>query len=195
LKEIQERYEGFQRGTRAVMQRADDIVEGQSDTAAIHGVVADVVRAPELLEVAVEAALGDRLGGVLVSEPEVGLAAIGFLKQRSGGRSAFVPLAGPVLPSPVSAPSVRDARQAPAGAGEAVGADDGHVAWSAPVPTAMTGTGDAGHADDTRAAGSAPVPAAMTGTGDAGHADDTRAAGSAPAPAAMSGTEEAARAD
>jgi chromosome segregation protein len=92
LKEIQDRYEGFQRGTRAVMQRADEIVDGRSDTAAIHGVVADVVRAPELLEVAVEAALGDRLGGVLVSEPEVGLAAVGFLKHGGGGRSAFVPI-------------------------------------------------------------------------------------------------------
>ena len=92
LREIQDRYEGFQRGTRAVMQRADEIVDPRSD-AAIHGVVADVVRAPEQLEVAVEAALGDRLGGVLVSEPEVGLAAVGFLKQGGGGRSAFVPVA------------------------------------------------------------------------------------------------------
>jgi chromosome segregation protein len=54
LREIQDRYEGFQRGTRAVMQRADEIV--RSDDIAIHGVVADVVRAPELLEIAVEAA-------------------------------------------------------------------------------------------------------------------------------------------
>ena len=87
LVEIQERYEGFQRGTRAVMQHTSDIAPD-----AIRGVVADVVRAPELLEVAVEAALGDRLGGVLVSEPEVGVAAIGFLKSGGGGRSAFVPL-------------------------------------------------------------------------------------------------------
>jgi chromosome segregation protein len=91
LKEIHERYEGFARGTRAVMQRADDIAAGAD---AIRGVVADVVRAPEQLEVAVEAALGDRLGGVLVSEPSVGLAAIGFLKQAGGGRSAFVPVGG-----------------------------------------------------------------------------------------------------
>ncbi|HEY4243630.1 MAG TPA: chromosome segregation protein SMC [Kofleriaceae bacterium] len=90
LKEIQDRYEGFQRGTRAVMQRAEEI-EGPN-TGSIHGVVADVVRAPEQLEVAVEAVLGDRLGGVLVSEPEVGIAAVGFLKAGGGGRSAFVPL-------------------------------------------------------------------------------------------------------
>ncbi|MFT3699596.1 MAG: chromosome segregation protein SMC [Kofleriaceae bacterium] len=89
LEEIQQRYEGFQRGTRMVMQQAERI----SDNAqAIRGVVADVVRAPEQLEVAVEAVLGDRLGGVLVEEPEVGLAAIGFLKQAGGGRSAFVPV-------------------------------------------------------------------------------------------------------
>src|SRR5690606_16040607 len=87
LIEIQERYEGFQRGTRAVMQGASDIAPS-----AIKGVVADIVRAPEQLEIAVEAALGDRLGGVLVSEPEVGVAAIGYLKSGGGGRSAFVPL-------------------------------------------------------------------------------------------------------
>jgi chromosome segregation protein len=99
LQEIHDRYEGFARGTRAVMQRADEIIGPGSRPggAVIHGVVADVVRAPEQLEVAVEAALGDRLGGVLVSEPEVGLAAIGFLKQGGGGRSAFVPLSGASL--------------------------------------------------------------------------------------------------
>jgi chromosome segregation protein len=89
LQEIEQRYEGFQRGTRMVMQQAERISENGS---AIRGVVADVVRAPEQLEIAVEAVLGDRLGGVLVDEPEVGLAAIGFLKQANGGRSAFVPV-------------------------------------------------------------------------------------------------------
>src|SRR6185436_17641720 len=76
LVEIQERYEGFQRGTRAVMQHPDRIAPSVSPEA-IRGVVADVVRAPEQLEVAVEAALGDRLGGVLVNEQEIGVAAIG----------------------------------------------------------------------------------------------------------------------
>ena len=89
LEEIQQRYEGFQRGTRMVMQQAERISDNAN---AIRGVVADVVRAPELLEIAVEAVLGDRLGGVLVDEAEVGLAAIGYLKESSGGRSAFVPV-------------------------------------------------------------------------------------------------------
>ncbi|HTL35933.1 MAG TPA: hypothetical protein VL326_22540, partial [Kofleriaceae bacterium] len=115
LVEIQDRYEGFQRGTRAVMQHTVDIAPPDRSFGAepIRGVVADVVRAPEQLEVAVEAALGDRLGGVLVSEPEVGLAAIGFLKSGGGGRSAFVPLETksavpqPVAPTP-SSPSRYD---------------------------------------------------------------------------------------
>ncbi|MBA2541119.1 MAG: hypothetical protein H0V17_15875, partial [Deltaproteobacteria bacterium] len=93
LEEIQERYEGFARGTRAVMQGAEaftDRVAARGEP--IQGVVADVVRAPELFEVAVEAALGDRLGGVLVADASVGVAAIGYLKQQNGGRSAFVPM-------------------------------------------------------------------------------------------------------
>ena len=90
LTEIQERYEGFARGTRVVMQQSDAIAAGVPGQ--IRGLVADVVRAPETLELAVEAALGDRLGGVLVDDHEVGVAAIGYLKAQSAGRSAFVPL-------------------------------------------------------------------------------------------------------
>ncbi|HTJ42211.1 MAG TPA: chromosome segregation protein SMC [Kofleriaceae bacterium] len=85
LIEIQDRYEGFARGTRAVMQKSDELGR-------IRGLVADVVRAPEQLEVAVEAALGDRLGGVLVEDQTTGVDAISFLKSSGAGRSAFVPV-------------------------------------------------------------------------------------------------------
>jgi chromosome segregation protein len=156
LKEIQDRYEGFQRGTRAVMQRADEIVDPRSETAAIHGVVADVVRAPELLEVAVEAALGDRLGGVLVSEPEVGLAAIGFLKQGGGGRSAFVPLVGTSRAAdaaPGDAWSARDAQPhgdpPPVFEGEGGAASWISPAWDpAGAPTGRAGTSGKIEVDD-----------------------------------------------
>ena len=107
LKEIQERYEGFARGTRAVMQGVGELGE-RFTTDDIRGVVADVVRAPETLEVAVEAALGDRLGGVLVSQPEVGIAAIGYLKSGAAGRSAFVPMFDAktsAAPQPTSGPA------------------------------------------------------------------------------------------
>jgi chromosome segregation protein len=101
LVEIQERYEGFARGTRAVMQKSSEIsarTEGN-----IRGLVADVVRAPEQLEVAVEAALGDRLGGVLVDDQAVGVEAIGYLKSSGAGRSAFVPCARPEIPATMAA--------------------------------------------------------------------------------------------
>ncbi len=84
LIELQQRYEGFARGTRAVMQGGQDL--------GVRGLVADVVRAPEQLEIAVEAALGDRLGGVLVEDAGVGVEAIGYLKRTGAGRSAFVPV-------------------------------------------------------------------------------------------------------
>lgn len=89
LQEIHSKYEGFARGTRAVMQNSDDWA-GRDDFE-IRGLVADVLSAPEQLEVAVEAALGDRLGGILVNKAEVGLKAIEYLKKTSAGRSAFVP--------------------------------------------------------------------------------------------------------
>ncbi len=94
LKEIHDKYEGFARGTRAVMQHAGDLV--QSDGFEIRGLVADVVNAPENLEIAVEAALGDKLGGILVNKAEVGVRAIEYLKETSAGRSAFVPFMVPV---------------------------------------------------------------------------------------------------
>ncbi|MBL4634816.1 MAG: chromosome segregation protein SMC, partial [Kofleriaceae bacterium] len=93
LREIHDKYEGFARGTRAVMQNTESLA-GQDDFE-IHGLVADVLTAPEQLEVAVEAALGDRLGGILVNKAEVGLKAIEYLKATSAGRSAFVPFAAP----------------------------------------------------------------------------------------------------
>ena len=89
LREIHDRYEGFQRGTRAVMQTASRSHPELGD--GVRGLVADQIEAPEQLEVAVEAALGDRLGGVLVESHEVGARAVEYLKETGSGRSAFVP--------------------------------------------------------------------------------------------------------
>ncbi|RMH39734.1 MAG: chromosome segregation protein SMC [Deltaproteobacteria bacterium] len=88
LREIQQKYEGFTQGTKAVMQR-----EGARDR--IRGLVADVVSTPPRYEAAVEAALGDRLGGILVDDCDAGVEAIQYLKEAEAGRSAFVPLPAP----------------------------------------------------------------------------------------------------
>ncbi|HXU81796.1 MAG TPA: chromosome segregation protein SMC, partial [Polyangia bacterium] len=107
LMEIQDRYESFQRGVRAIMQRArepgqDTVGETQGwSMSGVRGVVADIVQPPPELETAVEAVLGERLGNIIVESHEVGLEAIEFLKSQSEGRSSFIPvgLRGPSSPS------------------------------------------------------------------------------------------------
>jgi chromosome segregation protein len=93
LSEIQDRYESFQKGVRAIMQHRDALSSSGAATSGIRGVVADIVQPPPDLETAVEAVLGERLGNIIVESHEVGLEAIEFLKQKSEGRSSFIPLA------------------------------------------------------------------------------------------------------
>ena len=111
LSEIEARYESFQRGVRAIMKQYRPGAGEQSDpdreradgedrvgevrpwsSDAVKGLVADIVQPPPELETAVEAVLGDRLGNIIVESHEVGIDAIEFLKQRSEGRSSFIPL-------------------------------------------------------------------------------------------------------
>ncbi len=92
LSEIQERYESFQKGVRAIMQEHQHGGASASVTG-IEGVVADIMRPPPELETAVEAVLGERLGNVIVESHEAGVEAIQFLKQKSEGRSSFIPIA------------------------------------------------------------------------------------------------------
>jgi chromosome segregation protein len=100
LAEIQDRYESFQRGVRAIMQRVRDARPGEDaalaeptwNAAGVRGLVADIVQPPPELETALEAVLGERLGNIIVESHEVGVEAIDYLKQRSEGRSSFIPL-------------------------------------------------------------------------------------------------------
>jgi chromosome segregation protein len=85
LEELHARYEGFARGTRAIMQQ-------KATRWGIRGLVADVIDAPAELEPAVEAVLAERLGAVVVESQEVGVDAIDYLKSKNEGRAAFVPL-------------------------------------------------------------------------------------------------------
>jgi chromosome segregation protein len=111
LAEIQGRYESFQRGVRAIMQRVREerpVGETAGGTHAfsasgVRGLVADIVQPPPELETALEAVLGERLGNIIVESHEVGIEAIDYLKQRSEGRSSFIPLS---LRAPVPAGTV-----------------------------------------------------------------------------------------
>ncbi len=88
LEEIQRRYEGFQQGTRAIMENIEQVTQQQQ----IHGLLADVVDAPVEYEAAVEAVLGERLGAILVADPDVSVDAVRYLKQGNRGRSTFLPV-------------------------------------------------------------------------------------------------------
>ena len=90
LTEIQDRYERFQKGVRAIMQEHRATGGGIDG---IKGVVADIVQPPPELETAVEAVLGERLGNVIVDSHEAGVEAIQFLKRTREGRSSFIPRA------------------------------------------------------------------------------------------------------
>ena len=102
LSEIQNRYESFQKGVRAIMQHRES-----AGGAGIRGVVADIVQPPPELETAVEAVLGERLGNIIVESHDVGVEAIEFLKQKSEGRSSFIPvgLRDTLAPAMAAAPA------------------------------------------------------------------------------------------
>ena len=105
LEELQKNYEGYHEGVRAIMLKRQE----QTGLNGIHGLVAEVIEAPEDLEKALTAVLGDRLQYVIVRGHEEGLEAIEYLKREASGRSSFIPLQlSPRVPRslPVTAPEV-----------------------------------------------------------------------------------------
>src|SRR5690606_21133743 len=67
------------------------VVGGESPRAVIHGIFADFVEAPQHLETAVSAVLGDRLEGVVVDGPSIAAKGVELLKREQEGRTTFVP--------------------------------------------------------------------------------------------------------
>jgi chromosome segregation protein len=82
LEEMEKSFANIDKGTRSIMQKAG--------TEGIHGLLADVIEPNPGFERAVEAAMGTRLQCVIVESNKEGLEAIEYLKNSSGGRSAFV---------------------------------------------------------------------------------------------------------
>ena len=102
LEEIQDRYRGCHSGVQLVMEHRAELTptqhadgqtsEGSAEaTPVVHGILADYVTAPEHLEHAVSAVLGERLEGVVVDGPDVGARGVELLKREQEGRTAFVP--------------------------------------------------------------------------------------------------------
>ncbi len=87
LEALQKNYEGYHEGVRAIMFRQ----QKEAGFEGIHGLVADVIEAPETVEKALTAVLGDRLQYIIVQSHEDGLEAIEYLKRESAGRGSFIP--------------------------------------------------------------------------------------------------------
>jgi len=87
LKELEENLEGYGEGVRALIGTSKDGgLEG------IRGIAAEFIQTDRQYEKAVEAALGDRLQGVVVDGHENARAAIEFLRTRDKGRGTLVPV-------------------------------------------------------------------------------------------------------
>lgn len=90
LETLQKNFEGYQQGVRAVMLKHQR--NGASaDSDGVYGLVADVIEAPEDMEKALTAVLGERLQYIIVQSHKEGIEAIKYLKQESAGRGGFIP--------------------------------------------------------------------------------------------------------
>jgi len=81
LRELQARYEGCTRGVASLLGR-------DGEPAAL---LASVLRVPPALERAVAAALGSRLGEVVVADTGSAIQAVRWLSESGGGRAAVIP--------------------------------------------------------------------------------------------------------
>ncbi len=99
LTNIAERYEGYGNSVKRVMERKDT-------HAGIIGVVADIIRAEEKYEVAIETALGGNIQNIVTENEEIAKREITFLKEGKLGRATFLPLTSITKPQEFKTPEV-----------------------------------------------------------------------------------------
>lgn len=87
MKEMQDDFDGFMLGVKEVLKAAR-----KSTLQGVHGAVAELIRVPEKLELAMETALGASVQHIVMENEAVSRQAISFLKQRQLGRATFLPL-------------------------------------------------------------------------------------------------------
>jgi len=87
LRELEKNYEGYDRGVKAIMLSKE---RGELD--GIYGLIGDMMETEQRFEAALEAALGRRLQYIAVKGIREGMEAIRYLKDRSCGRSTFIPI-------------------------------------------------------------------------------------------------------
>ncbi|MFC4775425.1 chromosome segregation protein SMC [Paenibacillus sp. GCM10023252] len=89
MKEMQDALDGFMQGVKEVLKASRRSSGGLTG---VHGAVAELLRVPHRIEVAVETALGGALQHVVMEDEKSARTAIAFLKQRQLGRATFLPL-------------------------------------------------------------------------------------------------------
>ncbi len=89
LKELQENFEGYEKGVRSILLRKK---EEQEKWKGIFGAVADILEPDSQYEVPLEAVLGQRLQYLIVEGETKGMEAMAFLKSESLGRGSFIPI-------------------------------------------------------------------------------------------------------
>ncbi|TDF98257.1 chromosome segregation protein SMC [Paenibacillus piri] len=87
MREMANDYDGFMHGVKEVLKAKD-----RHELRGIKGAVAELVKVPAHVEVAMETALGGALQHIVVDSESNGREAIAFLKRRQLGRATFLPL-------------------------------------------------------------------------------------------------------
>ncbi len=108
LKKMEDNFEWYRDGVRAIMQLKKPSRKGHSQTTGdphplaekIIAMVADIISPEPSYETAVEAVLGDALQYVLISDQDSGLTAIEYLKATRSGRGGFIPVNSPADAEP-----------------------------------------------------------------------------------------------
>ncbi len=117
LKKMEDNFEWYKDGVRAVMQANREQPGADSSLPAdaappleadILGLMADILEVPAEYESAVEAVLGESLQYVLVKDMQSGVNAVEYLRSQAAGRSGFIPVAD-LNRSRTSAPADIDA--------------------------------------------------------------------------------------
>ncbi|GFZ83685.1 chromosome partition protein Smc [Paenibacillus marchantiophytorum] len=87
MKEMANDYDGFMQGVKEVLK-----AKTRKDLKGIRGAIAELVKVPADVEVAIETALGGALQNIVVETEADGREAIAFLKRRQMGRATFLPM-------------------------------------------------------------------------------------------------------
>jgi chromosome segregation protein len=92
LQELQEAYEGYNAGVKAILGKSKGRKNAEIPLGGIRGVVAEIVRTKPLYETAVEASLGNSVQDIVTETMEDAKAAVEYLRDHKSGRATLLPM-------------------------------------------------------------------------------------------------------